>query len=56
MKCPKCGKVLMKTNDGSYICSPECGGVYSEQDLRDAQMIEEDMEIWKSSQKFGGRE
>ena len=47
MKCPKCGKVLQETNDGSYICTPECKTVYSEQDIRDAQMIEEDTKIWK---------
>lgn len=27
MKCPKCGKVLQETNDGSYICTPKCGFV-----------------------------
>jgi len=25
MICPKCGKVLQETNDGSFICTPECG-------------------------------
>jgi len=24
MRCPKCGKVLQKTNDGSYVCDFDC--------------------------------
>lgn len=29
MKCPKCGKVLMKTNDGSYICDFDCKYIFN---------------------------
>ena len=56
MKCSKCNKTLIRLNDGSYICAPECNSVYSENELqiiRDAQMIEEDTEVWKDV-KFGG--
>ena len=28
MRCPKCGKVLQKTNDGSYVCAPDCKYVF----------------------------
>ena len=28
MKCPKCGKALAKTNDGSYVCAPDCKYVF----------------------------
>lgn len=28
MRCPKCGKVLAKTNDGSYVCTPDCKYVF----------------------------
>lgn len=28
MKCPKCGNVLQKTNDGSYVCDPNCKYVF----------------------------
>ena len=56
MKCPKCNKTLMRLRDGEYICSPDCKSVYSEKELQgilDAEMIEEDTEIWKET-KFGG--
>ena len=29
MKCPKCGKVMQETNDGSYVCTPECKNIIS---------------------------
>lgn len=56
MKCPKGNKTLIRLEDGSYSCSPECNSVYSENELQiihDAQMIEEDTEVWKEA-KFGG--
>ena len=28
MRCPKCGKALAKTNDGSYVCAPDCKYVF----------------------------
>lgn len=28
MICPKCGKVLQKTNDGSYVCDFDCKYVF----------------------------
>ena len=28
MRCPKCGKVLAKTNDGSYVCDFNCKYVF----------------------------
>ena len=29
MRCPKCGKVLQKTNDGSYVCDFDCKYVFN---------------------------
>ena len=29
MICPKCGKVLQKTNDGSYVCDFDCKYVFN---------------------------
>ena len=55
MKCPKCGTVLQETENGEYICTPSCGMIYSEEDLKDIQnieMLEEDMKIWKKVKNF----
>ena len=55
MKCPKCGKTLLKLENGTYICGPDCKATYTEkelQDILDAKKIEEDTEIWKQFRKF----
>ena len=35
MKCPKCGTTLAKSNDGKYLCTPECKSIYDEKDLEE---------------------
>ena len=35
MKCPKCGTTLVKSNDGKYLCTPECKSIYDEKDLKE---------------------
>ena len=55
MKCPKCGKELLKLENGKYICTPDCKMSYSEKELKDIQdikMLNEDLEIWKEAQKY----
>ena len=54
MKCPKCKKILLKTNDGAYICSSKCGSAYTEkelEDIQDAEQIEEDTQISKETKR-----
>ena len=41
MKCPKCGKVLQKTENGKYICTPNCKMIYSEKELKDMKIKKE---------------
>ena len=28
MRCPKCGNVLQETNNGNFICTPDCKYVF----------------------------
>lgn len=55
MKCPKCGKVLMKINNGNYICSPDCKYVFDtcKKMRNDIQKIvdEAKKEVMESPQK-----
>lgn len=56
MKCQYCEKELIKleSEKGAMMC-PKCSIIYYEKDLermKDAEMIDEDMVIWREAQKF----
>ena len=40
MKCPKCGTTLAKSNDGKYLCTPECKSIYDEKDLEENKIYQ----------------
>lgn len=37
MRCPKCGSVLQETNNGNFICTPECGKMIDNQYLYECE-------------------
>lgn len=51
MRCPKCGKVLAKTNNGSYICSPDCKYVSLNQNYTNDKQMTNDYEDYESENK-----
>lgn len=63
MKCPKCGEELMLTPMSMLIDKSQqkqnycfkCHKRYSDEDLKniqDAEMIDDDMILWREAQKF----
>ena len=53
MKCVECGQQLFDI-DNVKVCS-YCKKTYTEkeiQDIKDVEMLKEDLEIWKKVQKF----
>ena len=60
MKCPKCGAKLLEVEfvaEKEYFVScHKCGFKSSDskeiQDLKDIQMMDEDMVFWRNAQKF----
>jgi len=39
MKCPKCGKVMFKLENGKYICSPECKTIIKQNKAKNKRII-----------------
>lgn len=59
MNCLKCCGMINQLPEGkTYICS-NCGRLYSEKeirDIKDAEMIEQDMEVWRKAKGWDNTE